>query len=290
MPVYAVTGASGHLGRLAIEQLQNRGVPPSDIVAVVRTPAKVTGLSERGVQVREGDYSSPPTLPPALAGAERLLLVSSSQAGQRVAHHVNVIRAAVTAGVRRIVYTSMLNADESTSPLAGEHRASEQALRDAGVPFTLLRNGYYTETYTDHLTEYVEQGEIIGAAGDGQMSAAPREDYAGAAATALLQDDSGGNLTYELGGPAFDLSDLAGAITEVTGTKVIYRDLSAADYTRALEQEGMDESTAQFVAALDTSVARGDLQTSSQDLARLLGHPATSIAHAVRAVWDRRPR
>ncbi len=160
MPVYAVTGASGHLGRFAIEQLLARGVPPSDVVAVVRNRGKATSLAGRGVQVREADYSRPETLGAALAGVNRLLLVSSSELGQLAAQHGNVITAARTAGVLRIAYTSMLNADDSTSPLASEHRDTERVLREAGVPYTLLRNGYYTEVYTDPLGQYLQAGEI----------------------------------------------------------------------------------------------------------------------------------
>ncbi len=147
MPVYAVTGASGHLGRFAIEQLLARGVPPSHVVAMVRDRGKAASLAGRGVQVREADYSRPETLGAALAGVNRLLLVSSSELGQLAAQHSNVITAARMAGVARIAYTSMLNADDSTSPLAGEHRDTERVLREAGVPYTLLRNGYYTEVY-----------------------------------------------------------------------------------------------------------------------------------------------
>ena len=220
MPVYAVTGASGHLGYFAIEQLVARGVPPSHVVAMVRNRGKATSLAGRGLQVREADYSRPQTLGAALAGVNRLLLVSSSELGHLAAQHTNVITAARTAGVSRIAYTSMLNADDSTSPLASEHRDTERVLREAGVPYTLLRNGYYTEVYTDPLGQYLKDGEILGAAGHGKIAAATRQDYATAAAAALLQDD-GGNRTYELGGPAFGLPQLAQAISEVTGTKVL---------------------------------------------------------------------
>ena len=240
------------------------------------------------MQVREADYSRPETLGAALAGVERLLLVSSSEPGQRVAHHTNVIRAAKTAGTSRVVYTSMLNAGDSTSPLAGEHRDSERVLVEAGVPFTVLRNGYYTEGYTGQIGEYLEAGEIVGAAGNGRISAAPRQDYAAAAAAALLEDE-GGSRTYELGGPAFDLPGLARVITEVTGAKVTYRDLPAGEYVSWLQRAGLDGATAHFVAALDASIARGDLETSSQDLAQLLGRPATPIAEVVGAAHDAVP-
>lgn len=282
MPIYAVTGASGRLGRLVIDELLTRGVSAGDVVAVVRTPGKATDLADRGVQVREGDYSQPATLNDALTGVDRLLLVSSSEPGQRVAQHTNVIEAAGAAGVSRIAYTSILNADDTTNPLAGEHQDTEQTLRAAGVPFTLLRNGWYTENYVDQIGPYLERGEILGAAGTGRISAATRKDYAAAAAAALLQD-KGGNRTYELGGPAFDLSELARVISEITGTPVTYRDLPVDEYVSRLQQAGLDEATAQFVAALDASIARGDLETDSRDLERLLGRPVTPLTDVVRA-------
>jgi NAD(P)H dehydrogenase (quinone) len=285
MPTYAVTGASGHLGRLAVEELLARGVPVSDVVAVVRIRSKAADLADRGVQVREADYSRPETLGRALAGVERLLLVSSSEAGQRVAHHTNVVRAAKAAGTSRVGYTSMLNADDTSNPLAGEHQDSERALRETGVPFTLLRNGWYTENYTDQIGRYLEAGAILGAAGNGGISAATRQDYAAAAATALLEDEEG-NRTYELGGPDFDLAELSRIITEATGTNVTYRDLPLEEYASSLQRTGLDEATAHFVAALDASIARGDLETSSQDLAQLLGHPATPLTEVVGAALD----
>jgi len=285
VPTYAVTGASGHLGRLAVQELLARGVLASDVVAVVRTKGKVADLAVRGVQVREADYSRPETLSAALAGVDRLLLVSSSAPGQRVAHHTSVIQAAQAAETSRVVYTSMLNADDSTNPLVGEHRDSERALREADVPFTVLRNGWYTENYTDQIGRYLEAGEIFGAAGNGRISAASRQDYAAAAAVALLEEE-GGKRTYELGGPAFDLPELARIITEVTGTTVIYRDLSVEEYVSWLQRASLDEATARFVAGLDASIARGDLETNSQDLPRLQGRPATLLTDVVHAAYD----
>jgi len=278
--VYAVTGASGHLGRLAVQELLARGVPSSDIVAIARAPGKIAELTQRGVDVRVGDYTRPDTLRTALVGVNRLLLVSSSAAGQRLAQHTNVIAAAKTAGISRIVYTGILNADHTSNPLAGEHQDTERALRQTSLPFIALRNGWYTENYTDRLTQYVEAGEIVGAAGRGRISAASRRDYAAAAVAALLQN-SEGNRTYELGGSTFDLFDLAETITKITSTKVRYRDLPVDEYIDALRRSGLDENAAEFVAALDVSIARGDLETNSQDLEQLLGRPATSVADVI---------
>jgi len=282
MPTYAVTGATGHLGHRAVEELLAHGVAASDVVAVVRTPARAADLAARGVEVRAGDYSRPETLPPALEGVQRLLLVSGNEPGARVAQHCAVIEAAASARVERIVYTSILRADVTTNPLAPEHEGTERALRAAGVPFTVLRNGWYTENYTARLGEYLERGEILGAAGSGRVSGAPRADYAVAAAAALLTDVQG-DAVYELGGPAFGFVELATTISEVTGTTVVYRDLPVADYATALRDAGLDEGTAGFVAALDASIAAGDLETDSRDMERLLGRPVRTLADAVRA-------
>jgi NAD(P)H dehydrogenase (quinone) len=282
MTVYAVTGATGHLGRLVVEELLSRGVPAADLVAVVRTPGKAADLAERGVQVREGDYSRPETLPTALAGVQRLLLISGSEPGGRVAQHTAVVDAAKAAGVERITYTSILKADDTTNPLAGEHQATEQVLRASGIPVTLLRNGWYTENYTEQLEQYLQRGEIVGAAADGKVSAAPRADFAAAAAAALLAD-SDGDAVHELGGPAFDFTELAAAISDVTGTKVAYRNLSVEGYEAELHTAGLDAGTAGFVAGIDASIAAGDLATDSDDLTRLLGRPVTPLADVVRA-------
>jgi NAD(P)H dehydrogenase (quinone) len=284
MPRYAVTGASGQLGRLVVEELLERGLPSSDLIALVRTPSKAEDLQLRGVELRVADYGRPETLGDALDGVDRLLLVSSSEAGSRLAHHINVIEAAREAGVSRIAYTSMLNADQTTNPLAPEHQETERALREAGIPLTLLRNGWYTENYTEQLSRYLGSGEIPGAAGDGRISAATRRDYAAAAAVALLDDE--GDRTYELGGPSFDLTELARLISELTGTEVAYRDLAVDRYAEVLLGVGLDERTARFVAMLDASIAKGDLETGSEDLARLIGRPPTPVADAVGAAQN----
>ncbi|WP_369251922.1 NAD(P)H-binding protein [Geodermatophilus amargosae] len=282
MTTYAVTGATGHLGRRAVEELLDRGVPASDVVAVVRRPEAAADLADHGVQVRHGDYSRPDTLSAALAGVDRLLLVSGSEPGQRVAQHTAVVEAAATAGVRRIVYTSIARADTSANPLAPEHRGTEEVLRGSGVPVTILRNSWYAENYTARLDEYLATGEVVGAAADGRVSVAPRADYAVAAAAALLADDDG-TVVRELGGPGVTLADLATVVTEVTGTAVRYRDLPAEELVATLQGAGLDAGTAGFVAGIDTSIARGELDTGDADLAALLGRPVTPLADAVRA-------
>lgn len=278
---YAVTAASGKLGRLAVEALLAKGVPAGDVVAVVRTPAKVADLAARGVVVRAGDYADRASLDAAFVGVDRLLFVSGSEPGARIAQHTNVVEAAKTAGVSRIAYTSILRADTSTSPLAPDHRATEDLLSRAGVPFTVLRNSWYLENYTEQLGQYLAAGAVLGSTHGGRVSAAARADYAEAAVAALLAEDPA--QVYELAGDSFDFAELAATITEVTGTTVVSTDVSTEEHVAALQGFGLDAGTAGFVAALDTSIAQGQLATDRTDLVELTGRPATTLAEAVRA-------
>jgi NAD(P)H dehydrogenase (quinone) len=279
MTTYAVTGATGHLGRLVVQELLARGVPAADVIALARTPAKAADL---GVPVRRADYSDPATLPEALAGVDVLLLVSGNELGRRVAQHTGVVKAADAAGVRRVAYTSIANADHSTNPLQPEHKATEDVLRASGLPFTILRDNWYLENYTAQLPQYLATGAVLGLDGDARIGAATRADLAAAIAAALL-DPATGNATLEFSGPPITLAGLAAAITDVTGTEVAYRNVTPEELTAVLRGTGMDDETAGFVVALEESVARGDLDVRSDDLERLLGRPAMSLADALRA-------
>jgi NAD(P)H dehydrogenase (quinone) len=279
MTTYAITGATGHLGRLVVQELLARGVPATDVVALARTPEKATDV---GVPVRRADYSDPATLPDTLAGVDVLLLISGNEVGQRIAQHTNVVKAAEAAGVPRVAYTSIANADHSTNPLQPEHKASEDALRASGLPFTILRDNWYLENYTAQLPQYLATGEVLGIDGTARIGAATRADMAAAIAASLL-DPATENATLELSGPPITLAGLADAITDVTGTEVAYRDVTPEELTAVLRGTGMDDATAGFVVALEESVARGDLDVRGDDLERLLGRPTTTLADALRA-------
>ena len=279
MTTYAVTGATGHLGRLVVAELLARAVPAADVVALARTPEKAADL---GVEVRRADYAEPSTLATALDGVDVLLLVSGSEVGKRVPQHTAVLEAAKTAGVRRVAYTSITDADRSANPLAPEHKATEELLRASGLPFTILRDNWYVENYTAQLPQYLAQGEVLGIDGSARIGAATRADMAAAIVTALLDDDTAG-ATFELSGPPVTLSEIAAAITEVTGTKVAYRDVTADELATVLRGTGMDDAMVGFVVSLEESVARGDLDVRNDDLERLLGRPATTFAEALRA-------
>ncbi|WP_062132085.1 NmrA family NAD(P)-binding protein [Demequina aestuarii] len=282
MTTFAVTGTSGHLGRLIVESLLARGVPAADIVAIARTTAKVKDLAERGVQVRFGDYEDAASLDAALDGVTRLVLVSSSEVGKRSAQHAAVIGAAERAGVSRIVYTSILKADTSTLGLAPEHVETETALDASAIPATVLRNSWYLENYTGQIGQYLASGTILGATGGAPLTAGTRSDFADAAAVAAIQDEEG--VTYEIGGVTFTFDELASTVTAVTGTTVTHRDVSVDELSSTLQEAaGMDPGTAGFWASVDASIAKGDLFTESTDLERLIGRAPASLESAVRA-------
>ncbi|ALW88832.1 SDR family oxidoreductase [Deinococcus actinosclerus] len=279
-PIIAVTGATGHLGHLTLQALLKRGVPAGNLIALVRDPAKAADLAAQGIQVRRADYRQPDTLSAALNGVNRLLLVSSNDFDDRVGQHRNVIEAARDAGVDLIAYTSLLNADRSAMILAGDHQATEAILRESGVPFTLLRNGWYTENYD--LKGAVGSGAILGAAGSHALNPAPRQDYAEAAAAVLSSDGHAGQ-TYELAGDeAVTLADLAAEVARQSGQPVAYHDLSAEEYARTLAGFGVPEGFAHVLADSDTGITRAELASESRDLSRLIGRPTTPVAQAVR--------
>jgi NAD(P)H dehydrogenase (quinone) len=276
-----VTGATGRLGRLVIENLLNQGVPASKVAAAVRRPEKAQHLTDRGVEVRKADYSRPETLAPAFAGADKLLLISSSEIGQRIIQHENAVAAADAAGVALIAYTSILHADTSRTALATDHAATENLIRNAALPFVFLRNGWYLENYTENLAPALLKGAILGSADGGRIAAATRADFAAAAAT-VLTSDGHENAVYELGGDQpFTMAELAAEVTRQSGTVVVYQDLPAAEYAQALMAAGVPEPYAATLADSDLGIARGELNTDSRDLSRLIGHPTTTLADAV---------
>ena len=278
-----ITGATGHLGRLVVEQLLAAGGPAGDIIATGRATDKINDLADRGVQVRAVDFGDPAAVRAAVADADRVLLVSALDPGGRVAQHRNVIDAAREAGVGLVAYTSIVNAGTARIALAADHQATEQLLRDSGVPYVLLRNGWYHENYTDRLPAFLAQGAIPGSAGEGRISAAARADYAAAAVRVLTTDGHAGQ-AYELGGDEpFTLAQLAAEISAQSGKQVRYVDLAEAEYAKALREHGMPEAFSDMVAETDAAAAQGALHTASGDLTALTGRPATTLAEAVAA-------
>ena len=271
----ALTGATGQLGHYVLQDLLNT-VPASQIVAIVRNPAKAQALSQQGVVVRQADYSDEAALTAALQGVDKLLLISSSEVGQRAVQHRNVINAAKAAGVKFIAYTSLLHADTSPLGLAAEHIETEQMLADSGIAYALLRNGWYTENYLASAPPALEHGVFIGAAGEGKIASATRADYAAAAARVIASEGHEGKI-YELAGDnAWTLSDLAAELSK--------QNLSEADFAAALKSVGLPAGLADMLADSDVGASKGGLFDDSRTLSTLIGRPTTSLAESVKGI------
>lgn len=276
-----ITGANGQLGQLIVTELL-KTTPAAAIVAAVRDPAKAANLAALGVQVRKADYTDPSSLDAAFAGAEKVLLISSSEIGQRLAQHRNVIEAARRANVGLLAYTSVLHADSSPLALAGEHRDTEALLRASGLRYSILRNGWYVENYTAGLAGALGYGVLLGSAQDGRISAATRSDYA-AAAVAVLNSAEPEPL-YELAGDrSFSLPELAAELSRQAGKDVPYKDLPEAEYKAALLGAGLPEWLASLLSDSDAGVAKGALEDNSATLSRLIGRATTPLSEAVRS-------
>lgn len=273
-----ITGATGKLGRLVVEKLKQR-VSNQNLVGLVRSPEKAVDLE---IETREFDYTKKDLLVSALQGVDHLLLISGSEVGQRKSQHENVINAAIEAGVKWIVYTSLLHADSSTLSLAPEHVATESLLISSGIPYTILRNGWYTENYTASVQVAVKAGAVVGSAGEGKISSASREDYAQAAAVVLTTQGHVGKV-YELAGDkSYTLKDYAAEISSQIGKEIPYKDLSEKEYSALLISSGLPEDLAQAIASWDSGAANGDLFNDGKVLSELIQRPTTSLAQTVK--------
>ncbi|SFF83959.1 NAD(P)H dehydrogenase (quinone) [Actinoplanes philippinensis] len=277
-----VTAASGNLGRLTVEALLTRGVPASQIVATSRDISRIKDFADRGVEIRRADFAEPDSLPAAFEGVDKLLLISTTTPSERVANHRRAIDAAAAAGASLVAFTSMLHADTSTTSLASTHWATEEYLRER-LPGVMLRNGWYLENYTDQLSQVLQGGALVGAAGQGRISAAARADYADAAAVVLSTEGHTGK-AYELGGDeAFTLTQLAAAISAATGRRIGYTDLPVDEFAQVLVDAGVPAELAQVLADADRAMSQDEMFTGSGDLRRLIGRPTTTPAEAIAA-------
>lgn len=275
----AITGATGHLARLVIASLSAR-VPTSSLIALARDLTKAADL---GIAARAFDYDAPQTLPASLRGVDKLLLISGNELGKRAAQHAAVIAAAKTAGVKQIVYTSLLRADTSPLNLAPEHAETEVALKASGIDFVILRNGWYTENYTGSIGSALAHGAFVGSAKDGKIASAARADYAEAAAI-VLTTDGHSNRTYELAGDtAYTLADLAAELSRQTGKTIPYVDLPQTEYAAILEKAGLPKIWADGIASWDVGASQGALFDDGKVLSSLIGRPTTPLAETIRA-------
>ena len=273
-----VTAATGHLGRLVIDELLER-VPAGQVVAVARNAAKAAPLAARGVEVRVADYNDPVALAKAFGAGDTVLLISGLEAN-RVAQHQAVIDAAKAAGVERIAYTSVLGGPEADFDLAADHITTEQAILDSGLPYTFLRNGWYHEVYTEQIAVQLEHG-VIGSAGDGRIGSASRRDYAAAAAV-VLTGQGHEKTAYELNGDtAWTLTEYAAELSKQSGKDVAYNNVPADTHVGVLTGTGLPEPLARIFVDVDNAIERGRLAGRGSDLARLIGRPTTPLPDAI---------
>ncbi|MFJ7189348.1 SDR family oxidoreductase [Streptomyces bacillaris] len=277
-----VTGATGELGRLVIDELLAT-VPAGEIAAVVRDKEKAAPLAARGVELRIADYDRPETLAGAFRTGDRVLLISGSEVGKRVAQHTAVVEAAKAAGVAQLAYTGILGGPDADFALADEHKATERLILDSGLPYTFLRNGWYTENYTANLAPVLAHGAVVSNAGEGRVASASRADYAAAAAAVVTGEGHLGK-AYELSGDtAWSFAEYAALLSEVTGKEIAYNNVPAAVHQEILVGAGLPEGFAAILTDVDEAIGRGRLAGTSGDLARLIGRPTTPLATTVRA-------
>ncbi len=279
-----VTAASGQLGRLVVGALL-RAEPAERIALTVRRPEIAAEFAARGLRAHIADYDDPQALAAAFTGADRVLLISSSAIGVRVAQHRNVIEAAKRAGVGLLTYTSLLHADTSTIGLAEEHRQTEAALRDSGVPWVLLRNGWYTENSTASIPAILAHGAVLGSAGEGRIASAARADYAAAAAAVLTSAEPQGGRVYGLAGDtSYTKAEFAAEVARRSGRPVVYKNLPQSEYETMLKGAGFPAEVAALLA--DADAAHGALDDSSGTLSRLIGRPTTPMGDTVAAALE----
>ena len=282
---FFVTGATGMLGRVVIEELAER-VPAGNIVAGVRQPDHEVArqFATKGIEIRVADYSQPDTLKTAFAGIDRVLMISSTAGGDRVTQHQNVIDAARAAGIRLLAYTSMLHADTATSGLATDHQATESALARSGLPFVLLRHGWYTENHIPSVQSALRYGSVIGSADRGRFSSATRADYAAAAAVVLTTDDQAGQIHELAGDESYALSEFAGLIAGLAQKEVTFRNMPKDAFKQTLMGMGLPDFLAEFVAEADMAASRGEFEDDARQLSKLIGRPTTSLRDLVTTV------
>ncbi|MFF7484046.1 SDR family oxidoreductase [Streptomyces luteogriseus] len=276
-----VTGATGQLGRHVVEQLLEK-VPAGQITAVVRNAEKAADLADRGVKIALADYNDPASFDGLFSAGDKVLLVSGNEFDKgRVQQHKVVIDAAKAAGVALLAYTSAPGT--LTAALADDHRGTEEILLGSGVPYALLRNGWYHENYTENLAPVLEHNAVVAAAGEGRVSSASRADYA-AAAVAVLTGEGHENKTYELGGDtSWSFAEYAAELSRQTGKEIAYNAVPAEALVGILTGAGLPEPFARILAGVDVSIEKGELVVDTGDLSRLTGRPTTPFAEAIAA-------
>jgi NAD(P)H dehydrogenase (quinone) len=277
-----ITGATGHFGKLTIDFLLKKGVKASEIAALVRDEAKAAGLKEKGIKITKGDYDHYDALVNAFKGVDKLLFVSGNDVAKRIPQHENVVNAAKEAGVQHIVYTSFSRKKEDGSSaisfVAASHIKTEQLIKASGIPYTIFRNGIYSDVLPMFLGEKVLETGVYFPAGGGKASFTARQDMAEAAAV-ILTEKGHENKEYELvNEEVYSLQDVANELSKISGKAVSYTSPDVKTYTETLAQAGVPAEYTGFFAAFAQAIEQGEFETSETHLTGLLGRKPTTLA------------
>lgn len=275
-----VTGATGKLGSKVMETLL-KTVPANQLAVSVRNPEKAEGLRARGVEVRQGDFDRPETLDTAFAGIDRILIISADGDNEtRIRQHLDAVDAAVRAKVGFIVYTSLAKASESRNLMAPPHQATEKAIKNAGIPYTFLRNNWYLENEISSFQGVLAGAPWVTSAGSGKVGWALQQEYADAAA-AVLTGSGHENKTYELSGKPLTQEELAGALGSVLNKEVPVQQVDDAAYAEIMKNAGVPDFVVPILVGIQQSIREGTLDVESTDFEKLLGRPLTPIREAI---------
>lgn len=276
-----VTGASGNLGRLVLDHLLASGkISPGKIIAVSRDPAKLSAYAEKGVVTRAGDFDDPTSLDKAFQGAGKLLLISTDalgEPGKRLSQHKRAVEAAKKAGVERIFYTSLPNAETSVITFAPDHLGTEEAIKASGLAYTILRNSWYMENLFMSLPAALRSGQWFTSAGNGRNPYIARDDIAAATAGALLKDEAE-NRIYTLSGPAaLTASEVAGIVTAITGKQLAVVDVTDEQLAEGLKGAGLPEAFIPTLVSFDTNARQGLFDIVTADAEKLSGRKSKPL-------------
>ncbi|MET8522277.1 SDR family oxidoreductase [Nocardioides sp. NBC_00163] len=277
----AITGASGQLGRLVADQLLTT-VDPAEIVLLTRDPAKLADYAERGADVRAADFSKPDELVEAFAGVERVLLISTDAVGARVEGHLAAIDAAVKAGVRHMAYTSVSGPTaDNPAGVVADHAATEDALRESGLAWTMLRNNLYADMQVDSVAQAAAAGQLVTNTGDGGAAYVTRADCAAVAAGVLTGEGHEGK-AYDVTGPhAYTAADLAELATQKSGKPVEVVQVDDEAYTAGLVSAGLPDFIAPLLTSFGTATRLGKLATVTDVVEQVGGRKPTPLSALV---------
>lgn len=281
-----VTGASGQLGRLVLDSLLASGKSPASIIATTRDTAKLADYAAKGVIVRLADFDDAASLDAAFAGADKVLIISTDaldQPGKRLAQHKAAVAAAKEAGAKHILYTSMPQPDDSLVTFAPDHLGTEEAIKATGIPYTILRDGWYAENLFMSLPHALETGSWYTSTGEGRIAHITRADTAAAIAGAVLKAGNESK-TYTLTGTkSRTAEEIAAIVSAATGKPLKVVHVTDAQLAEGLKAAGLPEGFIPTIVSFDANTREGKIASVTSDAETLSGRKPTSFEDFVAA-------